>query len=81
MSKRRRFEKRLRAAGYDEATLESLTCPIGSGTITSKHPGEIAVAVAAELITLGAAAGGVKAPVAADNVAMFPGGPGTRGNT
>ncbi|MEO0615233.1 MAG: xanthine dehydrogenase accessory protein XdhC [Pseudomonadota bacterium] len=51
-SKRRRFEKRLRAAGYDDKTLDSLTCPIGIDAITGKHPGEIAVAVAAQLVTL-----------------------------
>lgn len=82
VSKRRRFEKRLRAAGYDEATLESMTCPIGSGGITGKHPGEIAVAVANQLITLDETAAGATDAASTDNVAMFPGaGPGTRGNT
>ena len=42
----------MRAAGYDDETLESLTCPIGIDAITGKHPGDIAVAVAAQLVTL-----------------------------
>ncbi|MEO0345122.1 MAG: xanthine dehydrogenase accessory protein XdhC [Pseudomonadota bacterium] len=67
-SKRRRFEKRLRAAGYDDETLESLTCPIGIDAITGKHPGEIAVAVAAELVTLAQAAVTAEANPASGNV-------------
>ena len=67
-SKRRRFEKRLRAAGYDDATLESLTCPIGIDGITGKHPGEIAVAVAAELVTLAQAAVTAEVSSATGNV-------------
>ncbi|MEN0045206.1 MAG: xanthine dehydrogenase accessory protein XdhC [Pseudomonadota bacterium] len=68
VSKRRRFEKRLRAAGYDDETLESLTCPIGIDAITGKHPGEIAVAVAAQLVTLAQAAMTTEASPASGNV-------------
>lgn len=49
-SKRRRFEKQLRAAGFDEATLATLTCPIGIDTISGKQPGEIAIATAAQVV-------------------------------
>lgn len=49
-SKRRRFEKRLRALGVAEPKLARLTCPIGVDGISGKRPAEIAVAVAAELL-------------------------------
>lgn len=49
-SKRRRFEKRLRAQGFTEGALEGLVCPIGVTGITGKKPAEIAVAAAAEIL-------------------------------
>ena len=49
-SKRLKFEKRLRAQGFGPVELSRLTCPIGIDGITGKRPGEIAVAVAAELL-------------------------------
>lgn len=51
-AKRRRFLKRLRAAGLSEAALSHLTCPVGAGPIRSKRPAHIAVAVAAEIVAL-----------------------------
>ncbi len=50
MSKRRRFEKRLRASGLAAGLIERMVCPIGIDGIVSKHPGAIAVAVAAQLL-------------------------------
>lgn len=52
ISKRRRFEKRLRAVGISATQLNRLTCPVGIDSIRGKRPAEIAVAVAAQLITL-----------------------------
>ncbi len=52
-SKRARFEKRLRQAGIPDETLARLTCPIGLPAIAGKHPKEIAIATAAELLGLG----------------------------
>jgi xanthine dehydrogenase accessory factor len=49
-SKQRRFEKKLRAAGIDEATLATLTCPIGIDSIGGKQPGQIAIATAAQVV-------------------------------
>lgn len=49
-SKQRRFEKQLRAAGIDETTLATLTCPIGIDSIGGKQPGEIAIATAAQVV-------------------------------
>ena len=49
-SKRRRFEKRLRAQAMSESRIEGLTCPIGLAGLTGKRPGEIAVSVAAQLL-------------------------------
>ena len=50
ISKRRRFEKRLRAQGVPEDSLASLVCPIGVAGISGKKPAEIAVAAAAEVL-------------------------------
>lgn len=52
-TKRVRFEKRLKISGVAEDQLSRLTCPIGIGGVTGKHPREIAIALAAELLTLG----------------------------
>ncbi len=49
-TKSARFRKRLTAAGLD---VSRLTCPIGIEGINGKHPREIAIAVAAELLSLG----------------------------
>jgi xanthine dehydrogenase accessory factor len=54
-SKRRRFEQRVKQAGMAPELLERLTCPIGIPGVGGKHPAEIAVAVAAELLKLKAA--------------------------
>lgn len=67
-TKRRRLERRLRDAGLDRSAIGRLTCPIGVVGIEGKHPGAIAVAVAAELLRAADARDAV--PVAR------PGGPG-----
>lgn len=51
-SKRRRFEKRYRQQGLSQVEIDSLTCPIGVGGISGKKPAEIAVAAAAEILTV-----------------------------
>jgi xanthine dehydrogenase accessory factor len=51
-SKRRRFEKRLRALGLAASTRESLTCPIGLPGIRGKTPAEIAIGVTAQLLQI-----------------------------
>ena len=51
-TKRARFEKRLREAGVDETRISGLICPIGIGGIRSKLPSAIAVATAAQIISL-----------------------------
>lgn len=51
-TKRARFEKRLTADGVAAPHLAKLHCPIGVGD-TGKHPREIAISVAAELLMLG----------------------------
>ncbi len=50
LSKRRRFESRLRQAGFADQALQRLTCPIGIRGISGKQPPEIAIAVAADLL-------------------------------
>ena len=51
-TKRRRFEARLAAKGLTKDDLARLVCPIGIDGIAGKSPGEIAVAVAAQLLRL-----------------------------
>lgn len=47
-----RFRKRLAEAGHDTASIARITCPIGLPDIQSKRPELIAVAVAAQLLSL-----------------------------
>jgi xanthine dehydrogenase accessory factor len=49
-SKRKRFERLFRQAGLDNVQINRLTCPVGDTSVTSKHPGDIAVTVAAQLL-------------------------------
>jgi len=51
-TKRARFEKRCRELGLDDAQLAKLVCPIGIDGVSGKHPGEIAVATAAQILGL-----------------------------
>jgi xanthine dehydrogenase accessory factor len=48
-TKRARFEKRLREAKVD---VTRLTCPIGVGSLTSKHPAAIAAGVVVQLLEI-----------------------------
>lgn len=50
LSKRRRFEKRLRAQAFSDTELKRLTCPIGVSGIRAKQPAAIAIAVAADIL-------------------------------
>lgn len=51
-SKRRKFEKRLLAKGISLNALNHLTCPIGISGISGKKPGEIAIAISAQILQL-----------------------------
>lgn len=51
-TKRRTFEARLTRKGFSEDQINSLRCPIGLDGLDGKHPREIAIAVAAELLML-----------------------------
>ena len=50
-TKRRQFEKRWRSKGLTDAQIGRLTCPIGIDAIHGKRPAEIAVAVAAQILS------------------------------
>lgn len=65
-TKRARFEKRLVVDGVLPKDLARLVCPIGIGGVTGKHPREIAIAVAAQLLALGLTRTGAAAAAAAD---------------
>jgi len=47
------FRSRLRKMGIDEETLDRVDCPIGLPGVAGKRPAEIAISVAAELLSLG----------------------------
>jgi xanthine dehydrogenase accessory factor len=66
-TKRARFLRRLAARGIGESQLARLTCPIGIVGVGGKHPAEIAISVAAQLLRVRDAA--VAAATAADDTA------------
>ncbi|WP_116474397.1 xanthine dehydrogenase accessory protein XdhC [Zobellella maritima] len=49
-TKRKRFEYRLRERDFDQQTVDRMVCPIGLAEVGGKHPAEIAVSVAGQLI-------------------------------
>ena len=49
-SKWRRFRLRLAHRGFEDAQINAVSCPIGLDAVPGKHPAEIAVSVAGELI-------------------------------
>ncbi|RXJ72391.1 xanthine dehydrogenase accessory protein XdhC [Veronia nyctiphanis] len=49
-TKRKRFIHRLRQREFSDTQISSMICPIGLSEISGKHPAEIAVSVAGELI-------------------------------
>lgn len=53
-TKRARFERRMQARGMTPARLSRLTCPIGLPGLGGKAPGEVAIAVAAQLLQINA---------------------------
>jgi xanthine dehydrogenase accessory factor len=63
-TKRAKFVRRLRARGFSAAAIERMVCPIGIPGVPGKHPGAIAVAVAAQLLMERAAS------VRADHVSL-----------
>jgi xanthine/CO dehydrogenase XdhC/CoxF family maturation factor len=53
-TKRAKFVRRLKARGLADDVIECMVCPIGLPGLSGKHPGEIAVAVAAQLLMVSA---------------------------
>jgi xanthine dehydrogenase accessory factor len=49
-TKRAKFTRRFKARGLSDEVIERMVCPIGIPELSGKHPGEIAVAVAAQLL-------------------------------
>jgi xanthine dehydrogenase accessory factor len=49
-TKWKRFTSRLAHKGYDEKFYQHVRCPVGLGCVPGKHPMEVAVSVAAEVI-------------------------------
>ena len=50
LTKRKKFDFRLEQRGYSQEQIETMLCPIGISAVNGKHPAEIAVSVAGELI-------------------------------
>jgi len=50
ISKRRNFETRMRRRGVDTGKFANMICPVGIDGINSKHPAQIAISVAAEIL-------------------------------
>ncbi len=55
-TKRKQFEHRLRARGFDGERIDAMACPIGLPGITGKEPAVIAASVSAQLLMLWEAA-------------------------
>lgn len=55
-TKRRQFEHRLRERGVNRTRIDAMVCPVGIAGIAGKQPAVIAVAVAAQLLTVWEAA-------------------------
>ena len=51
MTKRKKFEHRLKAKGFNDAQLDKMVCPMGIEAVKGKLPAEIAVSVAGEVIS------------------------------
>ena len=66
-TKRVRFMRRLKTVGLGDAQLARLTCPIGIAGAGGKHPAEIAIAVAAQLLQVRDAAAAVAGDEAAES--------------
>lgn len=49
-TKRIQFERRLRARGFEDSCIDTMTCPVGIAGIDGKAPATIAIAVAAQLL-------------------------------
>jgi xanthine dehydrogenase accessory factor len=49
-TKRAKFTRRFKARGLSDDVIERMVCPIGIPELSGKHPGEIAIAVAAQLL-------------------------------
>ena len=50
LTKRKKFDMRLAQRGYSDSQINTMICPIGVSMVSGKHPAEIAVSVAGELI-------------------------------
>ena len=52
VTKGRKFAQRLAVKGYGQTTIEHLHCPMGKAGISGKHPMEVAIAIAAQVMEL-----------------------------
>ncbi|WP_432695269.1 xanthine dehydrogenase accessory protein XdhC [Marinobacterium sp. YM272] len=51
LTKARRFRQRLEHRGYDSSRIEQMICPVGLADVGGKRPMEVAVSIAAQLIS------------------------------
>lgn len=52
LTKKKRFQHRLRARDFADEQINNMICPIGLSAVSGKHPAEIAISVAGELIAI-----------------------------
>jgi len=50
LTKKKRFQHRLRSRDFTDTQINQMVCPIGISAVVGKHPAEIAISVAGELI-------------------------------
>lgn len=60
-----RFQMRLKSAGFAEADIARITCPLGVPVGGGKNPQEIAISLAAQLLQLHYTGGGLAKPIPA----------------
>ncbi|OMH39797.1 xanthine dehydrogenase accessory protein XdhC [Motiliproteus sp. MSK22-1] len=51
-TKRKKFEHRLKAKGFSPDTIDRMVCPMGVAAVKGKLPAEIAISIAAEIVSL-----------------------------
>lgn len=52
LTKKKRFQHRLRSRDFTDSQINQMVCPIGISAVVGKHPAEIAISVAGELIAV-----------------------------
>ena len=71
-SKAAKFRNRLYRKQFSQHEVSRLTCPVGDNNIAGKHPMEVAVSIASQLIQLHRQADNAEQPVTPGKVVTLP---------